>query len=300
MCTAARASALVAAFGLASGCVALSPQLGPTDFAALERVHDREEREALYAENAIYRHSLPQGTRYTKGTSRNSERRSWQSLDAILRSDRNASNALPNKQLRRARIFTALTITSLLVAVAGTAASAREGLDFSEMTGTGAILLGGGLASVGFAISAGVFYGKTKKGYEKAVDVYNDSLGMRLGLYTPQGEYIPPRGALVDKDGFILLEEPEAALASEPEPPAEDEAAPPEAASELAPVEPVPDEPGPVEPVPAEPIPEAPPASEDDGVVPVQRPGAEVPEPGADLASGGGAVSLSPRRPVAP
>ncbi|MEN9222610.1 MAG: endonuclease III [Thermostichus sp. BF3_bins_97] len=144
----------------------MSPQLGPTDFAALEQVEDREERERLYTQNAIYRHSLPQGTRYTKGTSRTAERRSWQSLDAILRSDRNASAALPYKNLRRARIFTALTITSVLVAVAGTAASAREGLDFSEMNGTGAILLGGGLASVGIAIAAGVFYGKTKKGYE--------------------------------------------------------------------------------------------------------------------------------------
>jgi hypothetical protein len=303
MCGAARATVLCAST-LVGGCVALSPQLGPTDFAALEQAADREEREQLYAQNAIYKHSLPQGTRYTKGTSRSAERRSWQSLDAILRSDRNASNALPTKQMRRARIFTALTITSLLVAVAGTAASAREGLDFSEMTGTGAILLGGGIATVGFAISAGIFYGKTKQGYERAVDIYNDSLGMRLGLYTPEGKYIPPRGALVDKDGYILLEEPEAAIVDEPAPeeagptlPEASEPAPAEVSPPAEPVEPI----EPIEPVeaaePAEPVPEAP------EPVPVQRPGGAVPEipnPGSGVALRGAAISLTPRGPAVP
>ena len=287
---------LVAALCVASsGCVALSPQLGPTDFAALEQVDDREERERLYTQNAIYRHSLPQGTRYTKGTSRTAERRSWQSLDAILRSDRNASAALPYKNLRRARIFTALTITSVLVAVAGTAASAREGLDFSEMNGTGAILLGGGLASVGFAIAAGVFYGKTKKGYERAVDIYNDSLGMRLGIYSPDGKYIPPRGALVDKDGYILLEEPEAAIGPA-EPPAPEEPEPAEPAAPETPeiTSPPVDEPAERS---APEVPAAPDETPD--AVPVQRPGQRdvaVPDPGSSVAG----VSLTPRHPAAP
>lgn len=194
---------------LASGCMALTPQLSPTDFASAERVADRDAREALYAESAIYRHDLPQGTRYTKGTNVSSEKRSWQSLDAILRSDAAASEALPVRKLRLARLFTALGIATSLVTVAGIAASSREGLDLQRLDGTGAILLGGGLATAAFGITAGLFFTKARKGYDRAVDVYNDSLGVRLGLYSPDGKYIPPRGALVDKDGFILLDEPE-------------------------------------------------------------------------------------------
>ena len=67
--------------------------------------------------------------RYTKGTSERSEKRSWQSLDVVLRSDAAASEALPYRKLRLARLFTALGIVSSVVAVAGIAASAREGLD---------------------------------------------------------------------------------------------------------------------------------------------------------------------------
>ncbi len=189
-----------------TGCMALSPQLPPTDFAALDKVESREERERLYAENQIYRHEAPQGTRYTKGTSTSATKRSWQSLDAILRSDANSSAALPVKQQRLARLFTALTIVAGIVTVAGVAASAREGLNLGDLNGTGGLMLGGGLATVGFGITSGVFFGKTRKGYEAAVDVYNDSLGMRLGILDGNGKYIPPAGTLLDEDGNVVLD----------------------------------------------------------------------------------------------
>lgn len=189
--------------------MALTPQLAPTDFESAERVADRDAREKLYAESAIYRHDLPQGMRYTKGTSVTAEKRSWQSLDAILRSDAASFEALPHRKLRLARLFTALGIATSLVMIAGVAASAREGLDLQRLDGTGGILLGGGLATAAFGITAGVIFTRARKDYDRAVDIYNDSLGVRLGLYTPDGKYIPPRGALVDKDGYILLDEPE-------------------------------------------------------------------------------------------
>lgn len=192
-----------------TGCMALTPQLSPTDFASLERVEDRDAREKAFAESAIYRHDLPQGTRYTKGTNVAAEKRSWQSLDAILRSDAAAFEALPHRKLRLARLFTALGVATSLVTVAGIAASAREGLDLQRLDGTGGILLGGGLASVALGITAGVLFTRSRKDYDRAVDIYNDSLGVRLGLYTADGKYIPPRGALVDKDGYILLDDAE-------------------------------------------------------------------------------------------
>jgi hypothetical protein len=222
------------ALSLGGGCMSVTPQLKPTDYSHLETIDDRGEREEAYAEQAIYKHQLPQGMRYTKGTSPSAEKRSWQSLDAILRSDRHSAAALPNKPLRLSRLFTALTIVSGILMVAGTAASAREGLDLGELNGTGGLLLGSGLATLGFGITAGVFYGKTKKGYEKAVDVYNDSLGMRLGLYTPKGEYIPPRGALVDEEGFVVLDSAEEV---EPEPQPQPQPAPPATTPEPAPSE---------------------------------------------------------------
>lgn len=227
---------------VASGCMALTPQLAPTDFASAERVADRDAREKLYAESAIYRHDLPQGTRYTKGTSVSAEKRSWQSLDAILRSDAAAYEALPQRKLRLARLFTALGLATSLVTVAGIAASAREGLDLQRLDGTGGILLGGGLATVAFGITAGLFFTRARKGYDRAVDVYNDSLGVRLGLYTPDGKYIPPRGALVDKDGYILLDEPERAAEEPAEP---DPVVGPEPPGDLAPPEPAPPDPAP-------------------------------------------------------
>jgi hypothetical protein len=204
--------ALLTALTVASGCMSLAPQLRPTDFEELETISDRSAREQAYADNAIYRHDEPQGTRYTKGTSQMATKRSWQSLDAILRSDASASAALPTRDMRISRLFTALTLVAGILTVAGTAASAREGLDLQNLNGTGAVLLAGGIATVGFGITSGVFYGKTKKGYERAVDVYNDSLAVRLGLNRPSGEYIPPHGVIVDKEGFIVLDERERAL----------------------------------------------------------------------------------------
>ena len=204
--------ALLGALTVASGCMSLAPQLRPTDFEELETISDRSEREQAYADNAIYRHDEPQGTRYTKGTSARATKRSWQSLDAILRSDASASAALPTREMRISRLFTALTVVAGILTVAGTAASAREGLDLQHLNGTGAVLLAGGIATVGFGITSGVFYGKTKKGYERAVDVYNDSLAVRLGLNRGSGEYIPPQGVIIDKDGYIVLDERERAL----------------------------------------------------------------------------------------
>jgi hypothetical protein len=254
-----RAAALAAALSIAPGCMALTPQLAPTDFAELERVKDRDEREQAYADNAIYRHSEPQGIRYTKGTDRGAQKRSWQSLDKILRSDASASAALPRRQLRIARLFTALTIAASIVTVAGIAASAREGLDLKGLNGTGGLLLGGGLATLGFGITAGVFYGKSKKGYERAVEIYNDSLSVRLGINSPDGKYIPPAGAILDKDGNIMLEEPDRPEEPpEPEAPAEP-AAPEPPASKLPPAEPPPPgEAGAAEPPPPSSDPAAP------------------------------------------
>lgn len=213
----------------AGGCMALSPQLPPTDYEALERVESREDRERLYAENQIYRHNLPQGMRYTKGTSTSAHKRSWQSLDAILRSDSNSSAALPIRQQRLARLFTALTIVAGIVTVAGAAASAREGLNLGDLNGTGALLLGGGLGTLGFAITSGIFYGKTRKGYESAVDIYNDSLGMRLGILDGNGKYLPPPGTLLDADGNVVLDPmADDAAGPKPEPEPEPEVTAPE------------------------------------------------------------------------
>lgn len=220
MSRAGRGLALLAALAMGSGCMSLAPQLRPTDYEGLETISDRSTREQAYADNAIYPHDEPQGTRYTKGTSVTATKRSWQSLDAILRSDASSAAALPTREMRISRVFTALTVIAGILTVAGTAASAREGLDLQNLNGTGAVLLAGGLATVGFGITSGVFYGKTKKGYERAVDVYNDSLAVRLGLNTPTGEYIPPQGVIVDEEGYIVLDERERAAtegAAEPE-----------------------------------------------------------------------------------
>lgn len=252
----------------ANGCMALTPQLSPTDYEQLERVAERDAREKAYAENAIYRHDLPQGTRYTKGTSQTAEKRSWQSLDAVLRSDAASFAALPQRQLRLARLFTALGLATSLVTVAGIAASAREGLDLKRLDGTGGILLGGGIATVALGITAGIFFTRARKGYDRAVDVYNDSLGVRMGLYTPDGKYIPPRGALVDKDGYILLDEPERAGEEPPtkpvgpEPPPELPASDPPTPSDPPPPDVAPPDVAPTDVAPAEPAPpaETPPA----------------------------------------
>jgi hypothetical protein len=283
-----------------SGCMTLTPQLPPTDFEALEKVEDRDVRERLYAEEQIYRQDMPQGTRYTKGTDPSTPR-SWQSLDAVLRSDANAASALPTKHLRRSRLFVALTVAAGILTVAGAAASAREGLNLGDVDPAGGVLLGGGLATVGFAITSGVFYGKSRSGYEEAVDIYNDSLGMRLGILDGHGDYVPPRGALVDDDGNVVLDpgdlakpsavkaepapepveatpepaEPAPVAAQPSDPPTED---PAEAATESSPSE-------------AAPQPDGPPNPQTQPAAAPEADAAVVPQPGPTTA----ALQLQPR-----
>lgn len=187
--------------------MSLTPQLQPTDFAKLETIKDRAEREKALKDNWIFRHEEPQGTRYTKGLHPLATKRSWQSLDAVLRSEKNSAEALPYKELRRSRIFAALTAVTGLLFIASGAATAREGFDFQKLNGANSVMLTSVLATVGFAIAAGVFFRRAEKGYARAVNIYNDSLGMRLGLLTPQGDYIPPADAAVDAEGYILTDE---------------------------------------------------------------------------------------------
>lgn len=184
--------------------MALVPQLEPTDFVSVEQAVSRRERDQLRSDNTIYRHEEPQGTRYTKGNDDSTPKRSWQSLDAILRSDANSSAALPAKQLRRSRVFTALAVASSMLFVAGIATTARDGFSFKNPSPENAVLLGGALGSVAFAVVAGVLFRRAGKGYDRAVDVYNDSLGVRLGVMTPQGNYIPPSEVEVDAEGFVV------------------------------------------------------------------------------------------------
>lgn len=200
---------LVAALSIgASGCMSLTPQLRPTDYERLDDLQSRDSRDEAFAQNTINVHQTPAGTRYTKGPDPRDTKRSWQSLDAVLRSDVNSAAALPDKKLRAVRVLTVLGIASGLVTTAGLAASAREGLDLSNrITGGAAMMVGGGVATVAFAIAAGVLYGQARKDYEKAVDLYNDSLGMRLGIYDPDGAWIPPGGLLIDDDGFVVVDE---------------------------------------------------------------------------------------------
>lgn len=283
-----------------SGCMTLTPQLPPTDFEALEKVEDRDERERLYAEEQIYRQDMPQGTRYTKGTDPSTPR-SWQSLDAVLRSDANAASALPTTHLRRSRLFVALTVAAGILTVAGAAASAREGLNLGDVDPAGGVLLGGGLATVGFAITSGVFYGKSRRGYEEAVDIYNDSLGMRLGILDGHGDYVPPRGALVDDDGNVVLDPGDLAKPSavKAEPAPEPVEATPEPA-EPAPVAAQPSDPpteDPVEaatessPSEAAPQPDGPPNPQTQPAAAPEADAAVVPQPGPTTA----ALQLQPR-----
>lgn len=192
---------------LLTGCMSLAPQLAPTDYAELEQIKPRKQRDEAFKDNTIYRHEEPQGTRYTKGNVTGTPKRSWQSLDVILRSDENSSAALPAKQMRRSRIFTALALTSSIVFVAGGVATARDGFSFREPSAGNATLLGGALGAVAFAIVAGVFYSRARHGYDRAVDVYNDSLGMRLGVMSPEGNYIPPAEVEVDAEGYVVTED---------------------------------------------------------------------------------------------
>ncbi len=187
----------------------LTPQLHPTDVEALEAIDDREERETAYNDNAIYRENDARGSRYVKGRQLGARPRGWQSLDLVLRSDRNSAAVLPERRIRTARVLTGLLAASALVIVGGAAASAREGLDLTRLNGTGAVLLTGGVLTLGFGIGAGIAWGRARSGYEAAVDVYNDSLGLRLGIYDADGQYRPPEGVLVDEEGFIILDQRE-------------------------------------------------------------------------------------------
>jgi len=185
----------------------LTPQLEPTDLARIERIEARVDRDAAFRDNSLYRHEEPQGTRYTKGNADATPKRSWQSLDAVLRSDANSSEALPVKQLRRSRVFTGLAIASSVLFVAGVAATARDGFSFREVTPGNGVLLGGALGSVAFAVVAGILFRRASKGYDRAVDVYNDSLGLRLGVMTPAGNYKHAADVEIDAEGFVVTEE---------------------------------------------------------------------------------------------
>lgn len=185
----------------------ITPQLPPTDYAALEKLESREDRQRAFEDNTIYVHREPQGIRYTKGKDEGATKRSWQSLDAVLRSDRFASEALPVRDLFVARFFLGLALIGGTATIAATAASAREGFDFSNVNGPGAVLISSALATLAFSVTSGVFFGRARKGYARAVDVYNDSLGMRLGILTADGRYIPPPDVLVDEEGNVILED---------------------------------------------------------------------------------------------
>jgi hypothetical protein len=253
----------------ASGCMSITPQLHPTDVAALEQLEDYDERNQAYNDNAIYRQQDARGVRYVKGTRLGARPRSWQSLDLILRSDRNSAAALPEKKLRAARVLTGFLVASGVVLLGGISATAREGLDLERINGTGAVLLGGGISTLAFGIATGVVWGQAKSGYESAVDVYNDSLALRLGIADADGNYKPPEGVLVDEEGFIILDQKELSvpqLRGQPPP----EPAPPPGPDPISPQpiesqgsgsqgsEPQPSEPqpeGPAEPTPSEPPP---------------------------------------------
>ncbi|PRQ02238.1 hypothetical protein ENSA5_24740 [Enhygromyxa salina] len=213
----------------APGCTGLTPQLHPTDIEALEQLEDREERDQAYIDNAIVRKEDARGVRYTKGSQLGARPRNWQSLDLILRSDRNSAAALPEKKIRAARVLTGFLLASSVVLLGGIASSAREGLDLEKPTGTSAALLGGGLGMLAFGIASGVVWGQARAGYEGAVDIYNDSLALRLGISDANGEYRPPSGVLVDEEGFIILDQKELAvpqLRPQPPPPVQPEPAP--------------------------------------------------------------------------
>lgn len=200
-------SALACTMVVNAGCLGLTPQLRPADVAELEHLEDRESREAAYERERIRAEFDPRGKRFYKGTDPNAPRRNWQSLDATLRSDRNSAAALPYKKLRTSRILAGISLVGGLVMVAGAAATAREALNLGRVTGPSLVLLGGASVSLGFGIGAGVTFGQARKGYEDAVDVYNDSLGLRLGLYDENGVYLPPPGTVLDEDGFMILKD---------------------------------------------------------------------------------------------
>lgn len=237
------------------GCMSLTPQLHPTDIAALEEIDDREAREQAYIDNSIVIIDDARGVRYTKGHRVGARPRNWQSLDLILRSDRNSAAALPEKKIRAARVLTGFMVASALVVVGGIASSAREGLDLSRPTGTSAILIGGAASTLAFGIATGVVWGQARRGYESAVPVYNDSLALRLGISDAEGNYRPPEGVLVDEEGFIILDQRELSVPQMRRPAVEPEQ------PEPLPIEPVPM--GPADPSPTDAAPSEPPPPSD-------------------------------------
>lgn len=185
----------------------MQPQLQPTDMVAVEQAETREDREVMYEQERIRVSYDPRGKRFVKGDDPYDPVQGWQSLDAVLRSDANSSAALPERKLRTSKVLFGVALASGLVMLAGAAATAREGLDTNSLAGPGAILLAGAGMTVGFGIGAGITFQQARHGYEGAVEVYNDSLGLRLGLYDGDGNFIPPPGTLLDEEGFIILED---------------------------------------------------------------------------------------------
>lgn len=192
---------------LGSGCLSMQQQLQPTDMAVVEQAQSREERELMYEQERIRVSYDPRGKRFVKGDDPYDPVQGWQSLDAVVRSDANSSAVLPERKLRTSKILFGVAIASSLVMLAGAAATAREGLDTNSLAGPGAVLLAGSGMTLGFGIGAGITFQQARHGYEDAVEVYNDSLGLRLGLYDGEGNFIPPPGTLLDEEGFIVLED---------------------------------------------------------------------------------------------
>lgn len=187
------------------GCTAIVSQIPPSDLNALDTLESREDRERAYEQNRIVVKERLNGTRYTKGDQVNTPESDWQSLDLMLRSDPNAARALPDKTRTKAQVMVGMASVGGLATVAGIAGTAGQGLDTTRLTGSGVLLIGGAVTTVAFTIAAGVLYGKMRKDYRRAVDVYNASLSMRLGLSEGDGTYRPPGNVLVDPDGFIVL-----------------------------------------------------------------------------------------------
>ena len=196
---------LIGGMALSFGCTSLVSQIPPSNLAELERLESRESRETAFTENRIVVHNRINGLRYTKGDDLNTPESDWQSLDLVLRSDRVSAAAIPNNSRKNANIMIGMAAVGGLAMTTGIAATAGQGLDTTRMTPPGAMLLGGALVAVAFSVAAGVLYGKMRKDYQRAVDVYNASLSMRLGLATSGGEYRPPGEVLVDPDGFVVL-----------------------------------------------------------------------------------------------
>ena len=174
-----------------TACTSVSPQLAPTDYRQLEQLEALEERQRAYAENAIYPVQSARGLRFVKGTSPYADARDWKGLDLILRSDARSAAMLPVRPFLWSRILLAFALSSGAVAVTGLLASERTGFDSGNMNGPAFMLVGGGVGAFAFGLASGMVFQQAKYEYHRAVDVYNDSLGLRLGLLGPDGRYDP-------------------------------------------------------------------------------------------------------------